>query len=227
MDEMYTTRDISRRLNTKHKEVIRRLELIIRRLKELDTGDNELAFLFSDFTYEKYIEEYRGNLFDAYRINKAMLLLVLGRMAGEEAFKLRISVICGSLELEGLVDKATLGDRLFLVTSMLREDSRHLEKEYQKRVLKNCESIFPKYSFVGREVETLDGDRIDFLGCDASGRDVIIETKITPVSAHKQLRSYAYGYSNPILVNLTPKKPRNIAEGIRYVVWPTSKTLTD
>ena len=95
------------------------------------------------------------------------------------------------------------------------------EREYQKEISDNFNDYFDDYSFVGSEWVTSDGaDRIDILACcKKTDRDVVIELKLGSKSAHKQLRSYAYEFENPILINISEQEVKNKRQGIQYLTF--------
>lgn len=95
------------------------------------------------------------------------------------------------------------------------------EFNYHKAIVDNFNDYFQDYTIIGNEVVTDDGaDRIDILAkCNKTGRDVIIELKIGGKSAHKQLRSYAYEFENPILINLSEDDVNNKRDGITYLTY--------
>lgn len=95
------------------------------------------------------------------------------------------------------------------------------ESHYHNNIINNFSAYFPNYDFVDNEVVTSDGaDRIDILArCKKTGGDVIIELKVGNKSAHKQLRSYAYDFEKPILINISEDEVRNKREGITYLTY--------
>lgn len=95
------------------------------------------------------------------------------------------------------------------------------ESNYHKTIVNNFNNYFQDYTLIGNEVLTDDGaDRIDILAkCNNTGRDVIIELKVGNRSAHKQLRSYAYEFENPILINLSEEDVKNKRDGITYLTY--------
>lgn len=98
---------------------------------------------------------------------------------------------------------------------------RTSEKHYHTELAVNFSDYFDGYSFVASEWVTNDGaDRIDILAtCDKTDRDVIIELKLGAKSAHKQLRSYAYEFDNPILINISESEVKNKRSGIKYLTF--------
>ena len=93
------------------------------------------------------------------------------------------------------------------------------EKNYHSFMVSNFNRIFPEYIFVDSEFSLSgeDRDRVDILAKEIkTDRPVIIELKVGSISAHKQLRSYAYHFKNPILVNVSESLPKSRREGIIY-----------
>jgi hypothetical protein len=93
------------------------------------------------------------------------------------------------------------------------------EKKYHSFIVDNFYQIFVDYEFIKNEfaLSGEDRDRIDILAKEKStGRPVIIELKLGDISAHKQLRSYAYHFDNPILINVSERLPRSMREGVIY-----------
>lgn len=95
------------------------------------------------------------------------------------------------------------------------------ESHYHQVIVENFKDYFNGYDFIGSEVVTKDGaDRIDILArCSETSRSVIIELKVGNKSAHKQLRSYAYEFKNPILINISEDEVKNKREGITYLTY--------
>ena len=96
------------------------------------------------------------------------------------------------------------------------------EKIYEKILIDNFSKIkqFNKYEFVGSQINTPGGDRIDILAKDIiSKRPVIIELKIGDKSGHKQLRSYAIHYDNPILISISTETVIKKRHDIIYYVF--------
>lgn len=102
-----------------------------------------------------------------------------------------------------------------------RNNGKGVEKSYHVELEDKFDSLLPEYEFVGSEVRTTDmADRIDILAkCKDTNRDVIIELKTGKKSAHKQLRSYAYEFDNPILVNISEEEVINKRDGIKYLTF--------
>lgn len=96
-----------------------------------------------------------------------------------------------------------------------------IENRYKQKIANNFKCFFPLYSIVGTEVQVSDSrDRIDILAvCDQTGSDVIIELKVKNKAAHKQLRSYAAGFDNPILISITESYPEIACDGVIYKTY--------
>lgn len=96
------------------------------------------------------------------------------------------------------------------------------EKKYHGKLIDFFDSAFPYLEFIGSEVRPHDDDRdrIDILAkCKETGRYAIIELKLGNKSAHKQLRSYAYGFEDPILINVSEDDVTTKREGIIYTTF--------
>ena len=109
----------------------------------------------------------------------------------------------------------------YLLCNGNERKSNRSEKYYHEEIVNNFNDYFDDYDFVGNEVVTSDGaDRIDILAeCKKTCRDVIIELKLGCKSAHKQLRSYAYEFENPILINISEQEVKNKRDGITYLTY--------
>lgn len=93
------------------------------------------------------------------------------------------------------------------------------EKEYEQKIVSGFSKIeqFKNYEFVDRQVKMPCGDQLDILAKEiVSQRPVIIEIKRSDKSGHKQLRSYATNYKNPILVNISVGGVKNPRSDILY-----------
>lgn len=103
-----------------------------------------------------------------------------------------------------------------------RRGGKISEKKYHGKLIDFFDSAFPYLEFIGSEIRPHDDDRdrIDILAkCKESGRDAIIELKLGNKSAHKQLRSYAYGFEDPILINVSEDDVKTKREGIVYTTF--------
>ena len=108
------------------------------------------------------------------------------------------------------------------VMSAAKEKNRINEKDYQNELTLNFCKYFPQYSIKAAEmkISQSDNDRIDiYAKCKTTHRDVIIEIKMGAKSAHKQLRSYAWEFDEPILINLSEKPVKTQREGIVYLTF--------
>jgi len=108
---------------------------------------------------------------------------------------------------------------MYLSKYRARQDGRFDEKKYHSFMVANFKKIFPDYEFIRNEfaLSGEDRDRIDILARELlTGRPVIIELKVGDRSAHKQLRSYAFHFENPILINVSERLPRSMRDGILY-----------
>ena len=108
------------------------------------------------------------------------------------------------------------------VMSAAKEKNRITEKDYQNELVLNFGKYFPQYNIKAAEmkISQSDNDRIDiYAKCKTTHRDVIIEIKMGAKSAHKQLRSYAWEFDEPILINLSEKPVKTQREGIVYLTF--------
>ena len=93
------------------------------------------------------------------------------------------------------------------------------EQEYEQKIVSNFSEIeqFKRYEFVNNQVKSQHGDKIDILAKDiVSHRPVIIEIKRGGKSGHKQLRSYAISYKNPVLINVSVQEVKHKRPDIIY-----------
>jgi len=103
---------------------------------------------------------------------------------------------------------------------------RQEEKKYHEAVVLNFKDIFPKYEYIEKEYKLPDGDQVDILAKEQEkSRPVIIELKVTKESAHRQLRSYACNFINPILINLSREMPYKEVKGIIYKIWDNRRYI--
>jgi len=96
------------------------------------------------------------------------------------------------------------------------------ETQYKELLIRNFSTIdqFKIFQFVSKEAKLKHGDRIDILCKEIlSERPVIVELKLGAKSAHKQLRSYAVSFDNPILINISEKLPPNKRDDISYYTY--------
>jgi len=95
------------------------------------------------------------------------------------------------------------------------------EKDYHDELCTSFGKYLPDLTFIDREVQidVDDRDRLDILAESKDGRPVIIELKLGKKSAHKQLRSYAVGFENPILINISEELPPNRRSDINYMTF--------
>jgi len=96
------------------------------------------------------------------------------------------------------------------------------ETQYKELLIRNFSTInqFKIFQFISKEARLKHGDRIDILCKEIlSERPVIVELKLGAKSAHKQLRSYAVSFDNPILINISEKLPPNKRDDISYYTY--------
>lgn len=109
-----------------------------------------------------------------------------------------------------------------IVTSEKDSSNGLSEKEYEKIIARDFDKIeqFKKYRLIGSQTILPHGDRLDFLAEDIiSKRQVIIELKRGNKSGHKQLRSYAVSFDNPILINISVKDVLSKRKDIIYYTF--------
>lgn len=95
------------------------------------------------------------------------------------------------------------------------------EKWYKDDIVNRFCKIdrFKGYKLVKSEFKIYGGS-IDILACDNStGRDVLMELKLSGKSGHKQLYQYGFHFNNPILINISEKIPVTRFEGIEYLTF--------
>lgn len=96
------------------------------------------------------------------------------------------------------------------------------ESEYEKKIIQNFNKIkqFKNYNYINNQVQLKQLDRIDILAKDIdTNKFIIIELKKNKVSAHRQLRSYAVEFDQPILINISEKIVENKRDGIIYLTF--------
>ena len=214
--KIYLSNNVAKKIEVTHALIMKRVKTVISNIERVKESQNPLQFICEDFFYKEVIQKYRGQVFAAYEMNKAFLLLVLGGLKSKKAFDLKLTMIAGLVICETELSKLMPIEKVFLMgdaVSLVHTP----EKEYTARIINNWDNIFPEYKLIGQEVYLPDGDRIDLLAETINKKPVIIEVKSYSRSAHKQLRSYAVHYKDPILINLTPSIPKNKVEGVRYV----------
>lgn len=148
-----------------------------------------------------------------------------GKVSNKEAFDIIENSACMLIDqsimkdLKTYIQVASVSLRSGAANKIVRDLS---EKSYQKELIKTFDNAFPDFKFVASEAATndKDRDRIDILAmCKNTGRDVIIELKLGKRSAHKQLRSYAYGFKDPILINISETLPTHTRDNITYLTY--------
>lgn len=223
MKECYKSSEIARRLNMQH---VRLLGTIRRVQSSLDKIEKDESSPFQSMaTGFKAVEKqsvYRGQKFTYYAMNRQFLLLLLTRVKSNNSLEIVITLFTDMLSSD--IFKGEDSDTLYLMMSALNVGSKQPEKIFKRYIVSNFKRIFRGYTLISEEYKLPDGDRIDLLAEETkTGRDVVIEIKPKPVSAHKQLRSYGYYFENPILINVTPSPVKSKADGIKYVVCKNYK----
>lgn len=216
---------VARKFGQKHGYVA----AVIKKLqKDLDaiSEDDVFNFLATEVMIREEKKEYRGREYIGYSMNRIAYMLLISRINCSLAFQNTLANLSSILLLEERV--AELDDKsresefyksIYLTNLALNAiDRKAPELEIHKKVVLEFGTLFPLYTFIKSEYVLPDGDKVDILAKEkTTGRDVIIELKAVNKSAHKQLRSYAVHFKNPILINVTPGKVKNKVKGIMYV----------
>jgi len=221
---IYNSLDFSKTFNIKHREVSVRIESLKKTIIE-----GEIPFA-ENYTADTVSAEYRGNKFTTYNMSRGFFLLLCTRFKGRNILHTLTNTITGLIFLEEELSHKINEDEelityknLFHAMVALGDAVKKNEPEllFKKKVLSNFKEIFPNYTFIQCEYILPDGDRVDILARsnDLLPVDVIIELKPYNKSAHKQLRSYATNFANPILINLTPGEVKESlkVDGITYI----------
>lgn len=98
------------------------------------------------------------------------------------------------------------------------------EKQMQKEISDNFNSIFPEFEFIQTE-KVIDGiGRIDILAKKGE-QFVIIELKAGRKNPNKQLIAYASEFKSPILIGITEESlpKESILQGIQYFLFSDLK----
>ena len=97
-------------------------------------------------------------------------------------------------------------------------ERNYKEKNLQKIIVDNFNTIFPHYELIGYEVVLKNVGRIDILGREkATDRDVVIEIKVDGHNPNQQLYAYGTHYRNPILIGIVDDSFSNRIKSITYV----------
>lgn len=143
----------------------------------------------------------------------------------KEAFKMANESLCKALPGSTMYDLRNyvqIGLASMHMSDVKNNKKEKSEKKYHGKLIDFFDSAFPYLEFVASEARPHDDDRdrIDILAkCRETGRDAIIELKLGNKSAHKQLRSYAYGFDDPILINVSEGEVSIKREGIIYTTF--------
>mgnify|MGYP003644408578 FL=1 len=118
---------------------------------------------------------------------------------------------------------AISGHMVQIISSVTKDNQpeKVSEADYRDELVANFDSYFPDYIYINHEVkvDVDDRDRIDILAEKEDGDPVIIELKLGSKSAHKQLRSYATGFDDPLLINISEVMPSNMRRDIVYITF--------
>lgn len=158
----------------------------------------------------------------ASQLSEACLLDFNSKAKRKESFELTQQSACvlvPNTPMSMLMSYVQFGITAMHLKSSGSKLNKAKEKDYQGLLIERFSSAFPYLDFVASEVRPSDDDRdrIDILAkTKDNNRDVIIELKLGKRSAHKQLRSYAYGFNDPILINVSEEDVDNKRDGIIY-----------
>ena len=187
----------------------------------------------SEMTIPDIVEFIKGGSLDKYQNHDLMVqtLIVKGLQLSLLEAKLKDAEATNydikSLRLNDDIIRSDVNNvvDLFLAEfaySVRKKRKTITEKDYQNELVLNFGKYFPQYNIKAAEmkISQSDNDRIDiYAKCRTTHRDVIIEIKMGAKSAHKQLRSYAWEFDDPILINLSEKPVKTQREGIVYLTF--------
>ena len=240
---LYDSRRVAKKFGKQHQHVLRKIDILQTEIKGMATINN----LFGEFGNFQFIENsrsYRGQEFRYVEMGRKEFLLLATRLDSSKALEFSminfVSMILLEDELKAIyakeiqitpeVDEALKTVENVITNYDFSEFSnldRQAEKIYHRKIVLNFEKIFPEYKYVQSEYKMKDGDIADILAKDIkTKRPVIIEIKIGSRSAHRQLRSYAYNFDSPILVNVCYENPKKQVQGIVYIECPLSYLST-
>lgn len=214
---------VAKTFKKRHAEIVK----IIMQL-ENDLKDDSWLFksLFEGVVFIKKQMKYREQKYFVYGMSEKEYWLVITKIKTKEALRDSIVFINRLLLTQKEATEGKFYKNIFHLQAALAgaKEGNEKEIEFHKEIVLNFDKIFPNYDFVQSEYPLPDGDRIDILAKEKiTERDVIMEIKTEGKSAHKQLRSYAYHFNKPILVNITRKKVINKREDIIYINIPLKK----
>lgn len=187
----------------------------------------------NEMTIQDIVEFIKGGSLDKYQHHDLMVqtLIVKGLQLSLLEAKLKDAEATNydikSLRMNDDIIRSDVNNvvDLFLAEfaySVRKKRKTITEKDYQNELVLNFGKYFPQYNIKAAEmkISQSDNDRIDiYAKCKTTHRDVIIEIKMGAKSAHKQLRSYAWEFDEPILINLSEKPVKTQREGIVYLTF--------
>jgi len=220
--------EVSKRFKKRHVDVCRILKPLIKRLENLPEGD-KLYPIVEYFDTELEEQSYRGQKFEVYLLTKEMAILLSARISTPEAIEYIMTFVVGHQALKNKIEElvtdddksmSDIGRSLIMLHRINYSAPMPRERIYVDEIVCNFHYIFPEYKMKGREVLLADEDKIDILAEEISThRPVIIEAKVADKPVHKQLRSYAYHFDNPILVGIAPVDISKKTDDIIYVKY--------
>lgn len=220
--------DIARAHNIKHSEVVRILLNLEAAVSTVGSGRKCFIVPVNAI--------YRGNQYVKYEMDMFTYLMLLTRMKtstclerlmhyfmmNEHAQEIEDLLLDKYDTLEEEVQALRIYKDVCRTNIAIGNKQRKCSKKEQlihMEIVQNFTDYFPEYVYKRSEYELPDGDVADILAeCKHTACPVIMELKVNPISAHKQLRSYAVHFDSPILVNVTetlvPRAKR--VEGVIY-----------
>lgn len=108
-----------------------------------------------------------------------------------------------------------------VIPCKLKEPRKNSERDYQKIIVANFESVFPDLIYLEQEKVIPGLGRIDIFAQEKGGRPAIIELKIGGKNPTQQLVAYASHFTDPLLIGITETEisPKNQKTGIKYLTY--------
>ena len=183
--------------------------------------DNELAFVFMRGLMMAKIDSYIGTIIrireNGY-VDEALSMIT-------NVKKIIFTLNC-FIEIDNIISSF---EDMYVYTIFMYKQGCNKQKPQIKEIDYNIEisnrmgkDIMKEYEFLHRELKAseMDNDRIDILAKHIiTGRIAIIELKLGSKSGHKQLRSYAVGFDNPILINISEDDVKLKRDDIKYMTF--------
>lgn len=148
---------------------------------------------------------------------------VTGKLSKKEEIKLRELFNSDCRKFDSLYYLINAELDLFLLRHYI-SNSDYSEKDMQKEIIDNFDTLFPQYNFIKEEYRIPSG-RIDILAKDKNDTDVIIELKLHNKNPNRQLLDYATCFNNPILIGITQDKLSDKIKqnNITYYIYDNDK----